>query len=233
MKTIFFSCLLILATNISAALPILTRPGLNVRPILVLKPEFARFHFQNIAPKFTTSKDVANYFNNNQIQGNFDPNELNPSQRQLWNQLISDMVQHEESFNEDLFKVFLQSLSGGTGDIDAIIQIVLFEVAKESNSDLKGMLNEMQNTQKKKREIRNFINSLNQRLSTCRPPICGSLTVELNNYKNQLDSLSQLGENVSLRLQMAMDRYSKMMSTLSNILKKISDTASSITQNMK
>jgi hypothetical protein len=37
----------------------------------------------------------------------------------------------------------------------------------------------------------------------------------------------------SLRLQMAMDRMSKMMSTLSNLLKKISDTASSITSNLK
>jgi hypothetical protein len=37
----------------------------------------------------------------------------------------------------------------------------------------------------------------------------------------------------SLRLQMAMDRMSKMMSTLSNLLKKISDTSQSITQNIK
>ena len=36
-----------------------------------------------------------------------------------------------------------------------------------------------------------------------------------------------------MRLQMVMDRETKMMSTLSNILKKISDTAQSITQNLK
>jgi len=36
-----------------------------------------------------------------------------------------------------------------------------------------------------------------------------------------------------LRLQIAMDRMSKMMSTLSNILKKASDTAQAITQNLK
>lgn len=51
--------------------------------------------------------------------------------------------------------------------------------------------------------------------------------------KKKLDSMSEMGEMESLRLQMAMDRLSKMMSTLSNILKKISDTASSITQNIK
>jgi hypothetical protein len=38
--------------------------------------------------------------------------------------------------------------------------------------------------------------------------------------KNDLDSMSELGEAESLRLQMAMDRLSKLMSTLSNISKK-------------
>ena len=35
--------------------------------------------------------------------------------------------------------------------------------------------------------------------------------------------MSEMGEMESLRLQMAMDWMSKMMSTLSNLLKKISD----------
>lgn len=51
--------------------------------------------------------------------------------------------------------------------------------------------------------------------------------------KSDLDSMSEMGEMESLRLQMAMDRMSKMMSTLSNILKKISDTQNQIIQNMK
>jgi hypothetical protein len=51
--------------------------------------------------------------------------------------------------------------------------------------------------------------------------------------KNDLDSMSELGETESLRLQMAMDRLSKMMSTLSNLLKKTSDTANSIVENLK
>lgn len=47
------------------------------------------------------------------------------------------------------------------------------------------------------------------------------------------DTLGDLSETESLRLQMAMDRLSKMTETLSNILKKIDDTAQSITQNLK
>ncbi len=55
----------------------------------------------------------------------------------------------------------------------------------------------------------------------------------VDKMKNDLDSMSEMGEAESLRLQLAMDGLSKMMSTLSNILKKISDTQQSITQNIK
>jgi hypothetical protein len=49
----------------------------------------------------------------------------------------------------------------------------------------------------------------------------------------KLDSMSEMSEMTSLRLQMAMDRRSKLMQTLSNIMKKISDTNNAITQNIK
>lgn len=51
--------------------------------------------------------------------------------------------------------------------------------------------------------------------------------------KSDLDSMSEMGEVESLRLQMAMDRTSKMMSTLSNLSEKISHTAEGITANLK
>ena len=44
---------------------------------------------------------------------------------------------------------------------------------------------------------------------------------------------SEMGEMESLRLQMAMDRVSKFMSTLSNLLKAIGVTGSQITGNLK
>lgn len=51
--------------------------------------------------------------------------------------------------------------------------------------------------------------------------------------KGDLDSMSEMGEMESLRLQSAMDRMSKMNSILSNLLKKIHDTQQSIIQNLK
>ena len=50
---------------------------------------------------------------------------------------------------------------------------------------------------------------------------------------SHLDSTSEMGETESLRLQMAMDRLSKMMSTLSNLLQRIGATDAAITQNIK
>jgi len=64
-------------------------------------------------------------------------------------------------------------------------------------------------------------------------PSKAELDSQIDQIKNDLDSMSEMGETESLRLQMAMDRMSKMMSTLSNLLKKISDTSQSITQNIK
>jgi hypothetical protein len=63
--------------------------------------------------------------------------------------------------------------------------------------------------------------------------VVAKLDAGLKDTKPSLDSMSEMGETESLRLQMAMDRLSKAMTTLSNLLKKVSDTASSIVQNLK
>lgn len=97
------------------------------------------------------------------------------------------------------------------------------------------------------KEVPKFIESVRKVQATAAAPLVavldeqiGSAKIEqedlakaIDTLKNDLDSLSELGEMESLRLQMAMDRMSKMMSTLSNLLKKISDTSSQITQNLK
>ena len=51
--------------------------------------------------------------------------------------------------------------------------------------------------------------------------------------KGKLDSLNQTSEMTSLRLQMLMDRRSKFISTLSNIMKKLASTQDAIVQNLK
>ncbi|HYW48247.1 MAG TPA: hypothetical protein VE959_35615 [Bryobacteraceae bacterium] len=59
------------------------------------------------------------------------------------------------------------------------------------------------------------------------------IELDLKSLKRGTDPSGDLTDEESVRLQMAMDRLSKMMATLSNMLKKISDTAQTITQNLK
>ncbi|MFZ1135592.1 MAG: hypothetical protein WAN69_11625 [Candidatus Korobacteraceae bacterium] len=53
------------------------------------------------------------------------------------------------------------------------------------------------------------------------------------NLKSQLDSMNEMSEMTSMRLQMAMDRRSKLIETLSNIMKKISATGDTLVRNLK
>jgi hypothetical protein len=58
--------------------------------------------------------------------------------------------------------------------------------------------------------------------------------ITLQSQANQaLDSMNEQSETQSLELQMTMDRRSKLLETLSNIEKTISDADSSIVQNLK
>ncbi len=51
--------------------------------------------------------------------------------------------------------------------------------------------------------------------------------------KSQLDGMNEMSEMTSLRLQMTMDRRSKFIETLSNIMKKIGTTQETLSQNIK
>jgi len=60
-----------------------------------------------------------------------------------------------------------------------------------------------------------------------------SLKSLLDEIKSQLDGLNELSEMTSLRLQMTMDRRSKFISTLSQMMKKTSTTQDILVQNIK
>jgi hypothetical protein len=55
----------------------------------------------------------------------------------------------------------------------------------------------------------------------------------LDDLKGKLDGMNEMSEMTSLRLQMTMDRRSKFIETLSNIMKKIGTTQETLAQNIK
>jgi hypothetical protein len=60
---------------------------------------------------------------------------------------------------------------------------------------------------------------------------------ELDKYtedmEHKMDTLNKLSEELSLKLQLLMDRRAKIIQTLSNILKKISQTSDTLISNIK
>jgi hypothetical protein len=121
--------------------------------------------------------------------------------------------------------------SMNNADIEALAFLVLVQASKSAQEDFKAIMAKVKaiNAAKQCQRSAPCIKALQ--------PTAEYDGATLNAVRDQagtnLDSLSEMGEMESLRLQMAMDRRSKLMSTLSNLLKKISDTSSGITQNLK
>jgi len=70
------------------------------------------------------------------------------------------------------------------------------------------------------------------------PPQDSGTTIQglkflLNDLKGRLDGMNEMSEMTSLRLQMTMDRRSKFIQTLSNIMKKMGTTQDTLSQNLK
>lgn len=142
-------------------------------------------------------------------------------------------------------------------DIEALCFLVLMQAAKSAQEDLKAIMSTVKAINEKKKALRDAVALLNKKDTTVimrnqydslqsllgtNPNTRVSKTklvkkAELNrlvsDLMNKIDALNKQEEEEQLRLQMAMDRMSKMMTTLSNLLKKISETAQSITQNLK
>jgi hypothetical protein len=124
-------------------------------------------------------------------------------------------------------------------DIEALVQLVLLQTARDAEEDQRAILEDMKRTRERRAAVR-------AALATCKgdkacakrqtPPADMKLAdyvALVDTMAAATDAMSELGEMESLRLQMAMDRLSKMMSTLSNLLKKTSETSASIVQNLK
>ena len=153
------------------------------------------------------------------------------------------------------------NLSGlGGSDIEALVFLVLMQASKDAQEDLKEIMSNLKSINEKKAKLRQALQALkegnairyNTQLDSLKraaglvkqepkPVRAVALKpvtkVELDNTildtDKEMDGISEMGDMHSLRLQMYMDRHSKISSVLSNILKKISAASSSIIANLK
>jgi hypothetical protein len=114
-------------------------------------------------------------------------------------------------------------------DIDALCFLVLAQAADDQARDLENVMAAVKASRGKGDPPKPHI-AAQFTLTSLSP---GQLQAALDRIKADIDSQSGLGEMASLRLQMAMDRESKFLDALSNIMKDIDNTSEAIVQNIK
>lgn len=130
------------------------------------------------------------------------------------------------------------------GDINALVFLVMMEASKSARDDLKAIMNGVKKINEAKASLRKNENAkaatVPRQTTTASRPLVQPKPIpkaqfekQLQSAKNDLDSLSEMGEMESLRLQAAMDNSTKANSAASNAMKKFSATSQSISQNLK
>ena len=175
------------------------------------------------------------------------PSRLRKQAEQVY--LLTDQLQVQlqamETSRVPVAVTFRPSPSG-TADVEAMAFIVLMEAARSAQDDLKAIMQGVKAANAAKKKLRALFKEkgkthhvgagaldFESMFGLMATLYAKHLDEEAGDLLDKLDSMSEMGEMESLRLQMAMDRMSKMMSTLSNLLKKMADTSSQITQNLK
>lgn len=145
---------------------------------------------------------------------------------------------------KSLRKLQSDPIPAGTGDIMGLIMIVMMAAAKSAREDLKALMDAVKKANRAKAGWRRFADCQQSLIDgvcadTAKVERKGMKLLDalerlaIDDLSGKLDGLSDMGEMESLRMQMAMDRHSKLLSTLSNLLKKQSETAQTIAQNIK
>lgn len=133
-------------------------------------------------------------------------------------------------------------------DIEALVQLVMMESVRQLDADLRDMMAQMREANARKARMRDVAaaqREANKGLSdaarteysrpeskaVCVDPPCQFSRIVAP--ATATDSMSEMNETEQLRMQMAMDRRSKAMQALSNLLEKSSDTAATLTSNLK
>jgi len=90
-----------------------------------------------------------------------------------------------------------------------------------------------QQTQEYELELISNLLKINETITGMTYKVRGAMKSLENDLKGKLDSMSEMSEMTSLRLQLAMDKKFKFISMLSIMMKKISTTQDILVQNIK
>ncbi len=118
-------------------------------------------------------------------------------------------------------------------DITELIILVMLEAAEENAADLKEIMDEVHKRNERLCRWRKLAADLRSRTAGAEAGDAALIRQASDVAAGQLQSLSDLTQELQQRLQMIMDRRAKSFEALSNIMKKQSDTAAAIVANLK
>jgi len=118
-------------------------------------------------------------------------------------------------------------------DITELIILVMLEAAEENAADLKEIMDELRKRNERLCRWRKLIADLHGRAAGAEAGDAATIRLATGVAAGQSQGLSDITQELQLRLQMIMDRRAKFFETLSNIMKKQSDTAAAIVANLK
>ena len=101
-------------------------------------------------------------------------------------------------------------------DIEGITVLIMVQASKDADADLKRIVMGISHRNEQKQEVR----------TTMQP-------VSVNNIENKNGSIEEINEMQNLKLQMIMDRKSRMAEEANYVMKKISGTQQNIINNLK
>lgn len=107
----------------------------------------------------------------------------------------------------------------------ALVALVLEAIARAAKQDLRELLRQMEAVHHTKSALRELL----ERVAEESEELARALRCEYE----ELFVSTESDELAMVELQMAMDQRSKLLEMLSNILKKMDESANEITQNLK
>ena len=167
------------------------------------------------------------------------PSDLEAKAQRIY--ALADRLQVQLRVLEESHTSVQQTISStqpGEGvDIEALAFLVLMDASKSAQEDLREIMESVEEIHAAGRGISgpktNHSLDTDSILKLMLTVYGKGLEHEMEALQRDVDAKDELSDLESLRLQMLMDRVSQMMATLSNLLKKLADTNSSIVQNLK
>lgn len=158
------------------------------------------------------------------------------------NNIIKEYIENMTVYNQEIEKI-TSSLTRETSIIindtfsnvdEMMAKLKTGKLDKTKKEEYATIISEYnQQMQEYELELISDLLKINETITGMTHKVRGTMKSLEDDLKGKLDGMSEMSEMTSLRLQLAMDKKSKFMSTLSNVMKKISTTQDLLVQNIK